>query len=423
MTQLRMWATSLSLLLIVLSICPTATIASGPTYVKAANLNHGFLDASDSTVSITLPGFGVVRGSINSTHSGGGFFSFLGVPYAVAPTGLGRWRAPEDISPSTWPRGSVLDATQRQPDCVRSVFPPTGELVGSEDCLYINIFVPATNASMPAGGFPVVFYIHGGNFQTTDFDFDGGSPVSVSQSLIYVHVYYRVGVMGFLAHPALSAEASPYLQSGNYGLMDQQAALRFVHSNIWAFGGDATKVTLQGHSAGAWSVCFHLLMPTSAGLFSQVILHSGSCEVQSSVSVLSLVQGEQLGLELAATMQCPLPLFNSTQQAPGYVLQLLCLRALPAYQAFGSVATTAFTAVVDNVLIPNFPTILLRSGHFSAVPTLIGTTTAELTDFYYLGGLPLPPPSAVSWGRGQRRGRQLYGGENCSRASLFVVLH
>ena len=363
----------------------------------ASILQGGVLDPSGLTVSMSVPGLGSLRGLADVSA---GYFSFLGVPFASPPTGSLRWRAPVDVTSSSWPAplDEPYNATARQQDCVRTTFPPDGTLRGSEDCLYLNIFVPATNVSKPAAGFPVVFYIHGGGLQTTDFDFDAVQPVANSQALVYVHVYYRVGVFGFLTHPALSAESSPHLSSGNYGLMDQQSALRWVHNHIRAFGGDPARVTLQGHSAGALSVCFHLVMPQSADLFSQAILHSGSCETVNSVATLTLVEGEAFGVGVAESMSCPLPPFNATSSVPSYVSQLECLRELDAFQAFAAVVNVSFTTVVDSVLIPNFPSLLFRSGQFAVVPTLLGTTPAELADLYYLHGLALPPPSAVSWG-------------------------
>ena len=368
---------------------------------NASTLQSAEIDTTSSTVRLSIPTLGELRGRVDAASD---VLSFYGVPYASPPVGPLRWKAPVDITASNWPGSpsssqtdGVYNATSRQSDCVRGTFPPDGTLRGSEDCLYLNIFVPATNVSLPAAGFPVLFYIHGGNFQTTDFDFDGVRPVSVGQAAIYVHVYYRVGLFGFLTHPALSAENQPLLQSGNYGLLDQQSALRFVQRHISAFGGDPSRVTLQGHSAGAWSVCFHLMLPQSAGLFSQAILHSGSCEAQGSLAVLTLVEGETLGLSLADTLGCPLPVLNSNSTAAPYTDQLSCLRSLPAFSAFGAAASTTFTAVVDGVVLPNFPALLLLSGQFAVVPTLIGSTPGELTNFYWLGALPLPPPSHISW--------------------------
>ena len=385
-------------LLFLLALCASLHRAHGqsPSDVDVGILQSGRMEASGSTVLVSVPSLGELRGGLDVVS---GVFSFYGVPYASAPVGSLRWRAPVDMSPSSWAATlpSPYNSTERQSDCVRSTFPPDGTFRGSEDCLYLNIFVPATNVSRPHAGFPVVFYIHGGTFQTTDFDFDGVRPVSVSQAVIYVHVYYRVGLLGFLTHPALSAESSPLLRSGNYGLLDQQSALRFVQRYIGAFGGDAARVTLQGHSAGAWSACFHLMMPQSAGLFGQVVLHSGSCEVQSSTVVLTLLEGEALGLSLAPSMGCPLPDWNGTSSQPPYVSQLACLRSLPALTAFSAVASTVFTVVVDSVVLPNFPALLLRSGQFAVVPTLIGTTPGELTNFYWLGGLSLPPPQYITW--------------------------
>lgn len=245
-----------------------------------------------------------------------GVDAFLGIPYASDTGGANRWRAPQPAPAWT----SVRDATAFGPDCLQE--PPHSPPGGSpwtaeyfptnrtsEDCLTVNLWRPAGEAAA-SGKLPVMVWIHGGAFVGGSGSvplYDGTS--LARQGILVVSLNYRLGVFGFLAHPALTREAG---SSGNYGLMDQIAALRWVKQNIARFGGDPARVTVAGQSAGAASVHALLASPAAAGLFGQAIAQSGS---GMGLPTLSRPAAETMGEKLLA--------------AAG-VTDINALRALPA---------------------------------------------------------------------------------------------
>lgn len=199
--------------------------------------------------------------------------SFLGIPYAAPPTGANRWRPPQPALPWTTPR----DATTPAKVCPQiRVGSTTIDTRSDEDCLTLNIWTPDPPSSTPL---PVLVWIHGGAFifGSGAEAFYDGSTLATSGKLVVVTINYRLGALGFLAHPALTAEEAAHPTSGNYGFEDQQAALRWIKDNITTFGGDSGKVTLFGESAGGYSVCSHLVAPGSKGLFHGAISESGYC--------------------------------------------------------------------------------------------------------------------------------------------------
>src|ERR1700722_8443379 len=183
---------------------------------------------------------------------------FLGIPYAAAPVGPLRWRPPQPAAP--W--AGVREATAFAPHCPQ---PPSGFGVAStsENCLYLNVFTPP---GAPGGHLPVLVWIHGGSFLVGESD-DYIPAGLVRRGVIVVTISYRLGALGFLAHPALASR--PGGPSGDYGLMDQQAALRWVQANIAGFGGNPRNVTLAGESAGGLSVLSQLVSPGARGRFSR----------------------------------------------------------------------------------------------------------------------------------------------------------
>ena len=198
---------------------------------------------------------GAVRGVI-----AGAVISWKGIPYAAPPVGDLRWRRPQPVPPWT----GVKDANRFGPACMQ-----TDNVAKSEDCLTLNVWRPA---QAPARPLPVMVWIHGGAMV------HGGAPSTRStrmaaKGVMIVSMNFRLGRFGYFAHPALGAE-SPDDVRGNYGFMDQLAALQWVQSNIAAFGGDPDQVTIFGESAGGGSVLAHLVSPMSRGLFQRAILQS-----------------------------------------------------------------------------------------------------------------------------------------------------
>ena len=223
-------------------------------------------------------------------NTGPGYREFLGIPYAAPPIGDLRWRPPQ--RPAPWTEVLVSSRPQR---CVQDAL--GFELSSSEDCLYLNVHTPDP---APVGA-PVMVWIHGGAFlfgEGVQTDNGTSGDLLAQQGVVVVSMNYRLGPYGFLAHPALTAEQGG--ASGNYGLMDQRAALEWVRDNIAAFGGDPDNVTLFGQSAGGLSVCLHVIAPESRGLFHRGITQSGLCD--SALEELAV--SEMVGLELAASLAC-----------------------------------------------------------------------------------------------------------------------
>jgi para-nitrobenzyl esterase len=296
-----------------------------------------------------------------------------GVPYAQPPTGSNRWRNPTPLNNSAW--NGVYNASIHKPLCSQgSASNPTG----NEDCLYVDIYTPANVTS--SSNLTVLVAVPGGGYSGT-VNQVGQFLTSVSQQIIYVYVRYRPGVLGFLSTRSLSMESTGATQSsGNYGLADQQEALRWVQQHISAFGGNPQQVTIQGESAGSWSMCMHLIMPASQGLFHRMIAESGSCD--QSVITHSLEQNEANGELLANAVGCPLVNKNFTQQSQ-------CLRALnvsqllAGYSAIGASFTNSYALnpVVDGAQVPDWPQNLFRQGQFNAVPVLMGSNYDEEQSF------------------------------------------
>jgi para-nitrobenzyl esterase len=182
---------------------------------------------------------------------------FLGVPYAESPVGARRWKAPAALAV----RSGTYTAQEAKSGCTVA-----------EDCLYLNIYKPAKASA--ASKLPVLMYIHGGGLGAgTPNDFDG-SALANDNGVVVVTIAYRLGALGFLAHPALTAEAGG--SSGNYGMLDQQAAMAWIRANIQGFGGDPANTTIFGQSAGGYSVYTHLASPLAAGLFDKAVVSSGA---------------------------------------------------------------------------------------------------------------------------------------------------
>jgi para-nitrobenzyl esterase len=302
------------------------------------------------------------KGAVRGTVTGAGRV-FRAIPYAAPPVAALRWRAPRPAAAWT----GVRDATRSAPDCAQEADPFTGGArVTSEDCLYLNVWTPA-KATRPL---PVLVYLHGGAFVNgSGDDFDGAA--LAAKGTVVVTVNYRLGAFGFLAEAGLSSEDAA-VGSGNYGLLDQQAALRWVRANAAAFGGNPTLVTTFGQSAGAESVCANLTSPAAAGLFQRAIMQSGPCHQVTT----PLTRAEQLGAALAAHTRCA-----------GQAALPACLRAVPAADILDACGATPELATVSQVwapttgtpVLPEAPSAAIAGGRFHRMPLIVGTTLDEGT--------------------------------------------
>ncbi len=232
---------------------------------------------------------GAVRGAL-----GDGVRTFEGIPFAAPPVDDLRFQPPAPVEP--W--DGVRDATEPGSQCAQLTRQANPETFG-EDCLFLNVTTPAGKS---AKGLPVMVWIHGGSWvYGTGANYDA-SKLAAQGDVVVVTINYRLGPLGFLANPALSAER-PQAGSGDYALLDQQAALRWVQDNAKAFGGNPNNVTLFGESAGASSVCANLVSPTAAGLFDRAIAQSYSC----GQSYATQETAEAAGARLAAAVGCTDP--------------------------------------------------------------------------------------------------------------------
>jgi para-nitrobenzyl esterase len=295
---------------------------------------------------------------------------YLGIPYAAAPVGDLRWRPPQPVERWRGPR----DATHFATHCPQKGS-PFGSASVSEDCLYLNVYTPklivdAKGKEKHGKGhlknLPVMFWIHGGGFINGESD-DYDPTRLVQKGTVVVTLNYRLGALGFLAHPALTAEGGG--SSSNYGLMDQQAALRWVKSNIARFGGDSKNVTIFGESAGGFSVLAHVVSPLSAGLFQRAITQSGAY----GLSGPSLSTAEAQGVGIAQGVGCG-----------GAADVLACLRAtpVPVLSQNLQLATGELTPPVDGRVLPKSLGEAIASGEINRVPVMEGSTHDEFSLFY-----------------------------------------
>jgi para-nitrobenzyl esterase len=280
---------------------------------------------------------------------------FLGMPYAAPPAGALRWEPPQPVTPWQGIR-SALSYGNRCPQLADT----NGPRIDTEDCLYLNVYAPAVIP--PGKQLPVLFMIHGGRLVNGAGDQHDGSLIAADENLVVVSFNYRVGPFGFLAVPGLTA--APDASGGNFGLLDQEAALRWVRSNIAAFGGDPGKVTIAGESSGGWSVCALLASPPAAGLFSQAIMESGSCASQP------VATAQASGLGLAATAGCTVPAAAAS-----------CLRAKPEAAVLDASAAYQPEFISGGPDLPAPPAQAVASGRYDQVPILFGTNHDEARIF------------------------------------------
>ena len=211
-----------------------------------------------------------ISGHIQGTDTGSSCV-FLGIPFAAPPLGGLRWKPPQPATP--WAPATLVANVLRQ--CPQVAPAGSTTTVGNEDCLKVNVWSPY---AVPSDRRPVLVWIPPGAFQAASINVadSNGRKLAEQTGAIVVAANYRLGPLGFLGHPALTAEDPSYASSGNYGLLDQRMALAWVRDHIAAFGGDPENVTIFGQSAGAHSVSLHLVSPGSAGYFHRAIMQSGT---------------------------------------------------------------------------------------------------------------------------------------------------
>jgi len=336
--------------------------------------------ANTPTQEFEIPRTTTDSGVVEGTRASGGVneIAFFGIPFAAPPVAGLRWKPPKP--PLSW-RG-VRPAKKFSPACPQ--FPSSwwpemagrDELNTSEDCLYLNVWT--ANLSPPRDA-PVIVWIHGGGNVEGSSQIPPLASALVRKGVVYVSIEYRLGVFGFLAHPALTAESANH-SSGNYGLLDQIAALDWVRRNIRNFGGDPAHVTILGQSSGSEDVCHLLASPLAAGLFHRAILESGVC-MDSLYSALSVPQsyfgnhgtGEELGLRLAAAL--------GVANDPGVLAKLRAISARKLLVASRDLQASDFGVIVDGWAVPSQPVTAFAMRRQTRVPVLVGSNADETTVF------------------------------------------
>jgi len=342
-----------------------AGVTLGALVMAAPAVGASTLDGhvgGSSPIAVTANGAvrGLAAGAVNE---------FLGIPYAAPPVGALRWQPPQPAASWT----GVREATQFAPHCPQPAG-PFGEASTSEDCLFLNVFTPSQRQL--GSGYPVMVWIHGGALVAGESN-DYLPTQLVEDGVIVVTLNYRLGALGFLAHPAL-ADANG--QSGDYGLMDQQAALRWVQRNIARFGGDPRNVTVFGESAGGLSTLVQVASPQARGLFERAIVESGSYNLTQT----SLANAEAAGEAFATKAGC------ASQTAA-------CLRSLPVSTILADQDASGYTPNINTEILPESLGTAFATGNFNRVPIINGTNHDEWRLFVAISELEGNPVTASNY--------------------------
>jgi para-nitrobenzyl esterase len=308
---------------------------------------------------------GIVEG-LYDTKSGLQFY--LGVPFAKPPVGDLRWKAPQPLD--NW--SGIKQTKAFGPRAVQGIV--FGDMNSrsngiSEDCLYLNVWTPAKRGTT---GLPVLVYFYGGGFVAGDGSeprYDGAA--MAKKGIVVLTVNYRLGLFGFFAHSELSKEA-PYKASGNYGLLDQAFALKWVQKNIAAFGGDPKKVTIAGESAGSISVSAQMVSPLSKNLIAGAIGESGSGI--SALSAVPLAEAEKIGAEFAKNA--------------GYtsLAQLRAASTRELFEVYQDSKRFGFPSVVDGYFYPKSMLDIFKAKEQAQIPLLLGWNSAEIPGMAFTQG-------------------------------------
>ena len=338
--------------LIAAAACTTATAgpsshSPGPSQSPPARAPRS--QGQGTGLVVTTAG-GAVRGKTVAATD-----EFLGIPYAAPPVGALRWQPPRPAAP--W--HGVRQAASYAQHCPQPSS-PFGAAGASEDCLYLNVFAPAGTRT---SNLPVMVWVHGGSLRTGESD-DYNPAGLVRDGVVVVTINYRLGALGFLADAALASR--PGGPSGNYGLMDQQAALRWVQRNIRGFGGNPGDVTLFGESAGGLSTLSQLVSPGARGLFQRAIVESGTYQLTQQ----PLAAAEAAGRAFAAKAGCAANAANAANTAA-------CLRRLPVSTILADQNPVGYTPDIDGSVLTQSIKTALASGQFNRVPVMIGTNHDE----------------------------------------------
>ena len=354
---------------------------------RSQNLMSFLLRAIACSAAVLLAVPAIAKGPVVEAPAGvvegdtdGRVLSFKGLPYALAPVGAARWKPPVAMPP--WK--AARDATRFGPSCVQpksrsgSIYSNTHAQM-SEDCLFLNVW-----AMKDARKAPVFVWIHGGSLTTgssSESMYDGAN--LASHGVVVVSINYRLGVLGYLAHPQLSSESKEGI-SGNYGLLDQIEALRWIKRNIAAFGGDPANVTIAGESAGALSVMYLIAAPSARGLFAKAIAQSAYMISTPELKKARFGEGaaEEIGSRLGAAL-------GATDVA--------ALRALDAEKLTDAAVRAGYLpfGTIDGHVLPRQLVEVFDRGEQAPVPILAGFNSGEIRSLRFL--MPPVPADAATY--------------------------
>ena len=338
----------------------------------------------------------VAQGLLEGTVLKSGIQSFKGIPFAQPPVGNLRWRAPQ--APKSWT--GVRKANVFGPNAMqKAVFGDMNFRAPkmSEDCLYLNVWTPAKK---PTEKLPVLVYFYGGGFVAGDGSenrYDGES--LAEKGIVTVTLNYRLGIFGFFSHPELTKE-SPNHASGNYGLLDQNAALQWVKMNIASFGGDPDKITIAGESAGSISVSAQIASPLSKNLIAGAIGESGAM-INPTLDAIPMADNEKSGVSFSQKIKA-----NS-------IIELRAIKAETLLDEASKPGAYNVKAVVDGYFLPKLPSEIFATGQQAKVPLLAGWTSAEVPyQAFMYGQYPNPENYA-------KRVKETYGDKAAEVLKLY----
>lgn len=366
----------------------------------AAALIVAVLGSVRAQIAKAIPGdpiktdAGLVSGSLSAE----GLKTYFGIPFAAPPIRENRWRAPQPVTP--WP--GVLTADRKPAECVQGLRSSTinhyfGDELSGEDCLYLNLWAPAT--ARTGDRLPVLVWIYGGGFTGGS----ASSPIYAGSELakkgaIYVAPNYRLGIMGFLAHPEMTKESGRNA-SGNWGFLDQVAALQWVKQNIAAFGGDPSNVTLIGQSAGSMSINNLQASPLAKGLFKRVIGMSGSTFSSGVAPQPALAAAEAQGVKLQEALKAA---------------SLADMRGVSSDKVVAAAQTAGVRAsqIVDGYFLPGSVDSIFKSGAQNDAEVLTGSTAKDI-------GTSVPVRVARTLAEYQALATQMYGDKAADLLALY----
>ena len=355
-----------------------ATSAETPAPAPAETVSESIVLAADTPISVTG---GQITGVLSDD---GNTIIYKGVPFAAPPVGEFRWKAPQPVVPWEGVRAcdtfssicpqSTFAYGDFQPEFYSDPYPTM-----SEDCLYLNVWTPA--GVSPDAMLPVMVYIHGGgngSGWSYEKEFDG--EIMAQKGCILVTINYRLGIFGFFSHEDLSAEAGG---SGNYGLMDMQAAFQWVHDNISAFGGDPDRVTMFGQSAGAMDMTALVCAPSMEGIVNRALYQSGGFLIGTLTS--SLEDNEALGADLVKALGKS-------------VAELRELNDMDLYNACAESGISFSNVCVDGVFLTEDQTTVINEGRYLDIDYMIGSNSDEFGGMF-ASGVTLLGDKQVELGR------------------------